>query len=69
VVANWWASVNENKDRLVPFHQSILLYEALKSHDKDCAFYQLKGADHDGTEFWTDSVLDIVEGFLKKNIR
>ncbi|WP_160680115.1 alpha/beta hydrolase [Clostridium sp. C8-1-8] len=56
-----------NKDPLVPFEQSILFYEALKAHDKESDFYKLKGAYHGGPQFWTDTVLDIVEDFVKKN--
>lgn len=58
-----------NKDRLVPFEQSILMYEALKGCGKECDFYQLKGADHGGPQFWTDYILDIVEEFLKEHMK
>jgi len=55
-----------NKDRLVPFGQSVMLFEALKKMGKDAEFYQLKGADHGGYPFWTDNVLNIVEGFIRR---
>lgn len=55
-----------SKDRIVPFQQSVLLFKALKEHNKNSAFYQLKGADHGGPQFWTDEVLDIVEKFIKQ---
>jgi acetyl esterase/lipase len=55
-----------SKDRLVPFNQSILLYEALKTAEKNVEFYKLKGADHGGAEFWTDKVIAILEEFIRK---
>lgn len=55
-----------NKDRIVPFGQSVLLYEALKQHDKEVYCYQLKGADHGGDAFWQQHILDIVEDFIRR---
>jgi acetyl esterase/lipase len=57
-----------NKDRLVPFGQSVMLYEALREAGKDVTFYQVKGADHGGYPFWTDAVLSIVESFIRDNL-
>lgn len=56
-----------SKDRLVPFQQSILLYDALKAADKKVDFYKINGADHGGGEFWSEDVLKIVEEFIRKN--
>lgn len=56
-----------SKDRLVPFQQSVLLADALKKNNFNYAFYQLKGADHGSSEFWTIYIYDIVENFLKAN--
>lgn len=56
------------KDQLVPFHQSVLLFEALKAAGKEVEFYQLQGAQHGGPQFWTDEVLDIVESFLRNHM-
>lgn len=57
-----------DKDRLVPFEQSILLYEALRKKGREVEFYKLAGADHGGSLFWTDRILDIVDSFLKKHL-
>lgn len=57
-----------SKDRLVPFEQSVLLYERLRSADQDVTFYQLKGADHGGPAFWQPEVSAIVDQFLKENL-
>ena len=59
-------SIHGSKDRLVPFGQSVMLFEALKKTNKVTEFYQLKGADHGGSAFWTKDVLDIVEQFVRK---
>lgn len=59
--------IHGNKDRLVPFQQSVLLYEKMKEAHKKVAFYKLEGADHGGDAFWKEPVLDIVEQFLKEN--
>ena len=58
--------IHGNKDRLVPFGQSVLLYEALKRNDKSVVMYKLDGADHGGSPFWTDDVLTIVDDFLRQ---
>ncbi len=57
-----------NKDRKVPFHQSVLLYDCLKENNKEVECYQLKYADHSGPAFWTSEVLDIVGRFIRKYI-
>jgi len=57
-----------NKDRLVPFGQSVMLFEALKAADKVVECYQLRGAEHGGSAFWTEAVLDIVEAFIRRFI-
>ncbi|MUG69347.1 alpha/beta hydrolase [Paenibacillus validus] len=52
-----------DQDELVPFNQSVLLYEALKEAGQDVTFYKVKGAGH-GSRFWTPDVLEIVRKFL-----
>lgn len=58
--------VHGDKDRLVPFQQSVLLYEKMKQEKKTVEFYKLEGADHGGDAFLKAPVLDLVEGFLRK---
>ena len=55
-----------DKDRLVPFGQSVMLFEALKQANKTVEFYKLQDADHGGPAFWTERVLDIVEQFCRR---
>jgi acetyl esterase/lipase len=57
-----------SKDRLVPFKQSVLLADALEKSNYPYEFYQLKGADHGSSEFWTEQVFQIVDAFLRKHI-
>lgn len=61
--------IHGNKDRLVPFGQSILLYDKLKEENKIVEFYQLDGADHGGAPFWQEDILDIVDKFIKENLK
>jgi acetyl esterase/lipase len=60
--------IHGSKDRLVPFGQSVMLYEALKQAGKAVEFYQLQGADHAGPPFWTEDVLDLVEQFVRAHL-
>lgn len=57
-----------DKDRLVPFAQSVALYQALVEAGAPVQFYQLHGADHGGPAFWQKPVLDIVDQFLRSNL-
>lgn len=59
--------VHGSKDRQVPFHQSVLLYDKLKQENKEVEAYQLHGADHGGAPFWNKQVLDIVDNFIQKH--
>lgn len=56
--------IHGNKDRLVPFEQSVLLYNDLKQKSKDVEFYKIEEADHGGPDFWSDDVLGIVQAFI-----
>ena len=60
--------VHGDKDRIVPFQQSVLLYEKMKETHKAVEFYKLEGDDHGGDAFLKEPVLDLVEKFLKKNM-
>lgn len=56
-------------DRIVPFDQSELLAVKLKETGKEFEYYSLTGAGHGTPEFWSNEMLDIVEGFLKKYMK
>lgn len=55
-----------NRDRLVPFQQSIFLYESMKKAGQNVEFYQVKGADHAEDVFFRKEILDIIDEFFKK---
>lgn len=61
--------IHGNKDRLVPFGQSVLLYNTLKENNKDVTFYCVENADHGGAAFWNNQVLEITYQFLKEHIK
>lgn len=56
------------KDRLVPFVQSVHLYNALRECNKEVELYKLVCGDHAGYAFWDKEVLDIMESFIRKHI-
>lgn len=55
-----------NKDRLVPFEQSCLLYKALRKSGHHAAFYRLANSDHGSDGFFTPEALNVVFDFLKQ---
>lgn len=57
------------KDRLVPFEQSLLLYDKMKQAGQDVTLYRVEGADHGGPAFWAQNVLDLVDEFLKEYLK
>lgn len=60
--------VHGSKDRVVPFGQSVLLYEALNDAGHQVQLVQLHGADHGGPPFWQSDVLDMVHDFICSNL-
>ena len=58
--------VHGSKDRLVPFGQSIKLYQKLRACGVEADFYRVEGGDHGGPAFWNRLVLELTEGYLKK---
>lgn len=60
--------IHGSKDRLVPFGQSVMMYDALKKFDKEAVMYQLKGADHGGTPFWSSDMLNLVDAFIRRHL-
>ncbi len=58
-----------NRDRVLPFEQSVIMADKLEECGYNYTFYKIEGADHGSWEFWTPEVLDIVDNFLKSHIR
>ena len=56
-----------DEDGMVPFDQSVRMYNALKENGKQVELYKVLGAGH-GIEFYSDDVMEIIFGFLKKNL-
>jgi len=61
-----------SKDRLVPFRQSVYLFEALKKAGKSVDFYRIAGADHSihptFAAFFSEEAMQIVETFIRNLI-
>ncbi len=53
-----------DRDRLVPFEQSVIMYNKLRECGKHVEFYKVKGANH-GEYFWTREVLQATIDFLR----
>ncbi|MDD3402293.1 MAG: alpha/beta hydrolase [Hespellia sp.] len=60
--------IHGGRDMLVPFNQSCQLYNYMKKLGKDVTFYKINHASHGGLGFDNDTILNIVEDFLKENI-
>jgi len=58
-----------DKDRIVPFNQSELLAQKLIESGKEFDYYSLSEADHGSPEFWSTSMFDIVEKFVRANVK
>lgn len=52
------------KDRTINPKVSVAVYNRLKQYGKDVKLYFLEGADHGGSEFWTEEVQEIVIRFF-----
>lgn len=61
--------IHGNKDRLVPFEQSVELFEFCKEKQLQADFYCVDGADHGGPTFFTDEVIQIMLDFTDKCLK
>lgn len=58
-----------SRDRLVPFGQSVILYNKLKECGQEADFYRVELADHGGPAFWNDEVLELVEKYVREFLK
>ena len=56
-------------DSLVSIESSELLYEKLKKNNNEVTFIRMIDSDHGGPEFFTEEVIDIIDRFLKNNLK
>ena len=61
-------TLHGTKDRTVNTRCSVLLHQRLRETGHDSTLCLLRGADHGGSEFWSDEVLGIVDGFLREHL-
>ena len=54
------------KDRTINPRISVLVYQHLKQCRKDVQLYLLEGADHGGSEFWSEEIQEIAMKFFQK---
>lgn len=55
-------------DGIVPFNQSVLLYDLLREQGRDVTFYKLTGSGHGTDGFGSKEALDTVFAFIDKHI-
>ena len=55
-----------NKDRIINPRVSVEVYNRLKQCGKDVKLYLLEGADHGGSEFWTEEIQEIIIKFMEE---
>lgn len=60
--------ITGNKDRVVPFEQSVIMADKLEENGYRYSFIKIEGGDHGSWEFWTTTVLDRVDTFFKQNV-
>ena len=58
--------IHGSKDRLVPFQQSLSLYNIIKGYGYDVTLIKVNGADHGGNVLYCSEVYCYVLDFLKK---
>lgn len=57
------------KDRTINPRVSVAVYNRLKQCGKDVKLYFLEGADHGGSEFWTEEIQKIVIQFFNEALK
>jgi len=60
--------IHGDVDPLVPFNQSVLLYEALKDANQEVTFYRVNGAGH-GPGIFSSEMMVIVNDFLDQHLK
>lgn len=59
--------IHGDRDNLVPFPQSVRLYNKLRESSQEVDFYMIRNAAH-GAKIWTEQVMEIVKCFLAAHI-
>jgi dipeptidyl aminopeptidase/acylaminoacyl peptidase len=57
-----------DKDQIVPFNQSVRLYDKLRELDKDVTMYKLLGGTHGTGGFNSKEARDTITEFINKHI-
>lgn len=60
--------VHGDRDAIVPFNQSVRLYERMKELGKSVEFYKLQDAGHGNNGFESDGLLDLTVNFIAKHL-
>lgn len=57
-----------DKDRIIPYQQSVMLYRTLKKKGVDCTMYRIRNADHGGPAFWCPEAINRMDHFFRRLI-
>lgn len=60
--------IHGDADVIVPFNQSVILYQALRKAGKDVTFYKVAGGNH-GFHFWSPAVIQLVVDFFDEHVK
>lgn len=60
--------VHGDSDPIVPFNQSVRLYEALRATGHTAVFYSVKGGKH-GWDFWSPRLMQLVIDFFDRHLK
>ena len=60
--------VHGDVDVIVPFNQSVVLYEALRAAGKEVVFYKVENGNH-GWQFWSPRLMQLVADFLDAKLK
>lgn len=55
--------IHGDRDPMVPFSQSVTLYEKMRDNDQEVDFYMIRNAKH-GTYIWTKKIIQLIIDFL-----
>ncbi len=61
--------IHGNKDMMVPYTQSVELYEKLEAAECDVKLLTLEGANHADVHFYQDEVWDRIIDFFKEKLK
>jgi dipeptidyl aminopeptidase/acylaminoacyl peptidase len=60
--------IHGDQDSIVPFNQSVRLYEAMKKLNLPVEMYRLENGGHGSNGFNSDGIIDLILSFVGRHI-